>query len=88
VFGEREQAAGRHGMAEILPMTMRMTPDVSVRPTTHADLVATLEAPKVSSSSPTLEGESTLETFLSKQRRWLAAVAAAPPHLHPTFVVS
>jgi hypothetical protein len=42
--------------------------------------VATLEAPKASSSSPVLKGEATLETFLSKQGQWLTAGAAALTH--------
>jgi hypothetical protein len=47
--------------------------------------VATLEAPKAPSSSPTLEGETTFETFLLMQRRWLTVVAATPTHLHPAI---
>jgi hypothetical protein len=39
----------------------------------------TLEAPKASPSSPALEGDATLETFLSKQSQWLTAGAAADP---------
>jgi hypothetical protein len=35
-----------------------------------------------------LEGETTLEAFLPKQRRWLAAGATAPIHLYPVIVVS
>jgi hypothetical protein len=48
--------------------------------------MATLKAPKTSSSSPTLEGETTLKTFLLKQRRWLLARAAASTNLHPAFL--
>jgi hypothetical protein len=55
---------------------------------TCADLVATLEAPKAPPSSPTLEGETTLETFLPKQRRWLTAEASTLTHLRPAFLVS
>jgi hypothetical protein len=47
-----------------------------------------LEAPKASPPSPTLEGDTSVETFLLKQRRWLAAGAAAPTHLHPFFFIS
>jgi hypothetical protein len=49
-------------------------------------LVATLEAPEASPSSPTLEGEAALKTFLAKQRQWLMTRAGTPTHLHPTFV--
>jgi hypothetical protein len=62
--------------------------NVSKGPTTCADLVVTLEASQTSSSSPTLEGETTLETFLVKQIRWLTAGVAAPTHLHPTIIIS
>jgi hypothetical protein len=48
--------------------------------------MATLEAPKAPSSSPTLEGETTLKTFLPKQRQWLATMAVALTHLHAFFV--
>jgi hypothetical protein len=51
-------------------------------------LVATLETPKAPPSSPTLEGKTTLETFLSKQRRWLAVDVAATTHLDPAFLIS
>jgi hypothetical protein len=53
-----------------------------------AELVATLEAPKASPSSPTLKGETTLSTFLLKQRRWHAARTTATTHLHPVFLDS
>jgi hypothetical protein len=52
------------------------------------NLVATLEAPKAPFSSPTLEGEATLKTFLLMQRRWLTTVVAALNHLHPAFFIS
>jgi hypothetical protein len=45
-----------------------------------------LEAPKAHPLSPTLEGETTLKTFLPKQRRWLTTMAAALTHLHAFFV--
>jgi hypothetical protein len=35
-----------------------------------------------------LEDETTLETFLSKQRRWLAARVATLTHLHLALLVS
>jgi hypothetical protein len=47
-----------------------------------------LEAPKASPPSPTLEGDTAVETFLLKQRRWLATGAAALTHLHPFFFIS
>jgi hypothetical protein len=47
-----------------------------------------LEAPKASPPSPTLEGDTMVETFLLKQRRWLATGAAALTHLHPFFFIS
>jgi hypothetical protein len=54
---------------KMLPMTRTTAADASIGPTTCPDLVAMLEAPKAPSSSPTLEGETTLETFLLMQRR-------------------
>jgi hypothetical protein len=50
--------------------------------------VVTLEAPKASPTSPTLEGEATLEAFLLRRRRWLAAGAATSTHLNPVILVS
>jgi hypothetical protein len=69
-------------MAETLPMSRTMTTDASEGLMTCVDLMVTLKAPKASPSSPTLEGKTTLETFRSKQRRWLPARAAASPNLH------
>jgi hypothetical protein len=74
--------------AEMLPMARTTAANASKGPTTCPNLVATLEAPKAPSSSPTLEGEAPLETFLLMQIRWLTAVAAAPTHLHPAFFIS
>jgi hypothetical protein len=68
-------------------MTGLTTSDASKGLTESVGPVATLEAPKASPLSPMLEGETMLEAFLSKQRRWLAAGAAAPTHLHPAFLV-
>jgi hypothetical protein len=48
--------------------------------------VATLEAPEASPSSPTLEGEATLKTFLAKQRQWLMTRVVTPTHLHQIFL--
>jgi hypothetical protein len=50
--------------------------------------VATLKAAKAPPTSPALESETTLKTFLLKQRRWLAAGAAVPTHLDPAFLIS
>jgi hypothetical protein len=51
--------------------------------------VVTLEAPKASPTSPTLEGETTLEAFIPKQRgRRLTARTATPTHLNPVSLVS
>jgi hypothetical protein len=75
-------------MIETLPMNRTTAVDASIGPTTCPDLVATLEAPKAPSSSPTLEGETTLKTFLLMQRRWLTAVAATPTYLHPAIFIS
>jgi hypothetical protein len=73
---------------EILLVTRTTTSDASERAMTSANLVVTLETLETSPSSPTLEGETTLETFRSKQRRWLLVGVAAPTHLHPDFVIS
>jgi hypothetical protein len=35
-----------------------------------------------------LEGDTTLEAFLPKGRRWLTAGAAAPAHLYQVFLIS
>jgi hypothetical protein len=75
-------------MAESLLMARTTTTDASEGPTACADLVATLEAPKASPSSPTLEGETTLNAFLLEQRRWRAARTAATTHLHPVSLAS
>ena len=69
-------------------MTGTTTSNASEGLTTCANLVVTLKAPKAPSSSPTLEGETALEAFLPKRRRWLADGAPAPTHLHPVFLVS
>jgi hypothetical protein len=53
--------------------------------------VVTLEAPKASPPSPTLEGEATLEALLPKLRRWLTAGTArtaVSAHLHPVIIVT
>jgi hypothetical protein len=73
---------------ETLLMTRTTIADASEELTTRADLVAMLEAPKTSPPSPPLEGETPLESFLSKRRQWLAAGAAALTHLQPAFLVS
>jgi hypothetical protein len=73
-------------MAETLPMSRTTATDASEGLTTCVDLVITFKAPKTSPSSPTLEGETALETFLTKQRRWLPARAAASTNLHPAFL--
>jgi hypothetical protein len=52
------------------------------------DLVAMVEAPKASSSSPTLESETTLKTVLPMQRRRPTVVAATSTHLNPAFFIS
>jgi hypothetical protein len=75
-------------MTEMLPMTQTATTDASEGFTACVDLMVTLQTPKASSSSPTLERQTTLKTFLLKQRRWLTARAAAKTHLHPAFLVS
>jgi hypothetical protein len=69
-------------------MTRTSTTDASEGLTACADLVVTLEAPTASPTRPTLEGETTLGTFLLKQRRWLAAGAAASTHLYPISLAS
>jgi hypothetical protein len=69
-------------------MTRTTTTDAFEGLTACVDLMITLEAPKASPPSPTLEGHTTVETFLLKQRRWLAAGAAAPTDLHPFFFIS
>jgi hypothetical protein len=69
-------------------MTWTATPDASEGLAACVDLVATLEAPETSPTSPTLEGAAALETFMPKQRRWLTAEATAPTNQHPAFVVS
>jgi hypothetical protein len=51
-------------------------------------MVVTLEAPKTSPTSLTLESETTLEAFILKQSRWLAVRASAPTHLHPAILVA
>jgi hypothetical protein len=82
----RARMRGRKAhMTETLPMTRTTTLNASKGLTTCADPMATIETPKASPSGPSLEGKTTLETFLAKQRRWLAA---APTHLHPSFFVS
>ena len=55
--------------AESLPMTRTTTSDASERPSTCADQVTTLKAPKTSPSCPTLEGKTTLESNLPRRRR-------------------
>jgi hypothetical protein len=50
-------------------------------------VVVTPEAPEASPTSPTLEGETTFEAILLKQRRRLADGTAAPTHLYPAFLV-
>jgi hypothetical protein len=50
--------------------------------------VVTLVTPKASPTSPTLEGETTLETFLPMQRRWLTAGAATPTNLYPILLLT
>ena len=69
-------------------MTRAITSDTSEGPSTCADLVATLKAPKTPSSRPTLEGETTIETFIPTWRRWRAIGTAAPTNLHPTFLIT
>jgi hypothetical protein len=64
-----------------------MTSDASEGLTTCADLVVTLKAPKASPTSPTLESETTLEAFLPRRSRWLAARETASTHLHPVILV-
>jgi hypothetical protein len=73
-------------MAETLPMSRTTTTDAFEGLTTCVDLMVTLKAPKTSPPSPTLEGETTLETFLSKQRRRLPTRAAASANFHPAFL--
>jgi hypothetical protein len=68
-------------------VTRTTTSDASEGLTTCADLVATLKAPKASPTSPTLESETTLEAFLPRRSRWLAAGATASTHLHPVILV-
>jgi hypothetical protein len=69
-------------------MTRTIATDASGGPTASADLVDTFEALKASPSCPTLEGKTTLKTILPKHRRWLAARAAAPTHVHPVSLLS
>jgi hypothetical protein len=78
----------KSSMEETFPVTRTTTTDASKGSTTCVVLMAMIETPETSPSSPTLEGEATLETFLSKRRRWLTARAVAPPHLHPAFLIS
>jgi hypothetical protein len=73
---------------EMLPITKTTATDASVGPTARPGLVATVEAPKAPSSSPTLESETMLETFLPMQRRRPTVVAAASTHLRPAFFIS
>jgi hypothetical protein len=47
-------------------MTWTATPDASEGLAACVDLVATLEAPETSPTSPTLEGAAALETFMPK----------------------
>jgi hypothetical protein len=68
-------------------MTRLRTSDAYEGLTESAGPVATLEASEASPLSPMLESETMLEAFLLKQRRWLAAGAAASTHLHPAFLV-
>jgi hypothetical protein len=75
-------------MAESLSMTRMTTADASEWAMASANLVATLEAPEAPPSSPALEGKTMLETFLSRQRRWLAVDVAATTHLDPAFLIS
>jgi hypothetical protein len=72
----------------MLPMTRTTTPDASEGCSASVDLVITLEAPKISPTSPTLEGDTTLEAFVLKRSRWLVAEATAPTHLHPAILVT
>jgi hypothetical protein len=83
---ENERQESAHGRNA--PDARTTTMDASEGLTTCVDLVVTIEAPKTSPPSPTLKGETTLEPFHPKQRRWLAARVAAPTHLHPVFVIS
>jgi hypothetical protein len=75
-------------MAESLSMTRMTTADASEWAMASANLVATLEAPEAPPSSPALEGKTTLETFLPKQRRRLTTEVAASTHLDPAFLIS
>jgi hypothetical protein len=54
--------------------------------------VATLKAAEAPPLSPTLEGKTTLETFLPKQSRWLrrstTAMTTSPIDLLPAFLIS
>jgi hypothetical protein len=72
--------------SETLLMTMTTTINAYEGLMTCVDLIITLKASKASPSSRTLEGETMFNTFLSKQRRWLATREAAPTHLQPGFV--
>lgn len=74
-------------MAETLPVTRTTTSDASEGPSTCADLVAMLKAPETPPSSPMLEGETPVETFFPKRRRWRMTEMTAPTHQHPTILI-
>jgi hypothetical protein len=76
----RARTSGRKPCtAKTLPMTRTTTTDAFEGTAACVDLMVTLEAPKASPSSPTLEGQTTLKTFRLKQRRRLTARATALP---------
>jgi hypothetical protein len=64
------------------------TPNASEKLAACVDLVVTLKAPKASPTNSTLEGETMLEAFFHKQKRWLEARVAGSTHMHPIFLVS
>jgi hypothetical protein len=53
---------------------------------TYADLMATLKATETSSSSPTLEGDATCETFPQQLRGSIPAGTAPTIHMLPAFL--
>jgi hypothetical protein len=63
---ENEQQERVH-TTETLSVTRTTITNAFVEPTTHADLVSMLEAPKAPPLSPTLKDETTLKTFLPKR---------------------
>jgi hypothetical protein len=75
---------------EMLPVTRMTTTDASVGPMTCPDLVAPLVASKAPSSSPTVKGDTTLETFLPMKKMMAHGRGSRPdpPVLHLAFFIS